>query len=194
MSNFTNEQIKRLIYERNSEEIKNKFEKYKNNGHKIAVVWDELVEICGLSCKGPELKQKYNNLLKQFRQKKLQADKSGGEKVTWTFYDDFLQVEAKGTEIVAPGCISSNDVVLISPIKNKRETPIKKKHKTKVDRILKYIKKDNKNSNQLLEKLIGRIGDGGLNARIEKLEKTTEELTKTNNEILDVLKKLAKDK
>lgn len=96
MTKFSHQLIKLLIETRNNNKNKQKFINARNNAYKTSSIWDEVAVELGLKGKGVEVKDKYNNLLKQYRNKKLEMKNSGAGRTNWKYYEDFDEVETVG--------------------------------------------------------------------------------------------------
>ncbi len=107
MSKFTDEELRRIISLRLSDKYESLFVKHRKNAYKIKEIWVELARELGQPEKSDAIKTKFNDLLKQFRKKKLDASKSGASPSSWKFYSDFVESSSKGTEIVSSSAYDS---------------------------------------------------------------------------------------
>ncbi len=101
VAKFSDEEQRRLIKIRLSEKYDILFKKYKTKAYKTRDTWSKLALELGQEGKGDAVKTKFNDLLKQFRRKKLDVSKSGASPPKWKFYIDFVEASSKGTELVA---------------------------------------------------------------------------------------------
>ncbi len=69
MHKLTNDQQRRLIHLRLSDKYEKAFLSKRENAYKLKDLWSELSAEMVLDGKGEMLKNEYNDLLKQFRQK-----------------------------------------------------------------------------------------------------------------------------
>lgn len=83
----TRDEVKKLVEVRNLPEFIDKFEANKTLPHKISALWKEVAERAGLKISGIKTKEKYNNLMKEYRKNIVISKKTGEGGIVWKYWD-----------------------------------------------------------------------------------------------------------
>ena len=75
-----------LIILRNNLEWSQKFDKAQKDAHKTKQLWSELALEINQGVTGTQIREKYNYLLKTYRQLKLNSKQTGAAPIKWYFY------------------------------------------------------------------------------------------------------------
>lgn len=108
MTKWHDDKSRALIRLRLSSEYEEMFLKCKRNPYAIQKIWGKIAKEIDLEGQADAVKDKFNDLLKTFRMKKLKANTSGSGAGTWKFYPDFLESNTEGARLLAPNVYDSN--------------------------------------------------------------------------------------
>lgn len=156
---MTKDQVKKLVEVRNLPEFIEKFEMNKTIPHKLSKIWKEVAERAGLDFSGAKCKEKYNNLMKEYRKNIIISKTSGQGKISWKYWDLMNETVVEGKELVPTSAKCSHlsvdeqvmEVVNVSEKENSGFTGSPRKKLKKDETIDQLISMMNKKNDLLAE-------------------------------------------
>lgn len=203
---WSNENIFKLISLRHDPLTEEKFESNRKHAHKIRHLWMDVAKGIDESLTCEAVKNKYNYLLREFRQHHMKAKASGEGAIRWQFYatlkghllsdpsvqpQDYIESQSlSGTSssISTPETTESEGI----PIESKEFTPKKrlKKSNSKMDDFIEVYKTSVENRAKFYEQMNFKSNDKfiDLTEDVLELKKNITEIDKKIDTIFEFIK------